>query len=60
MTDENFAAVREVRAAAEQLRLACIAIAPTHSLLHVAYDQTIPKYLARSQKSLLHALNKIA
>ncbi len=58
MTDERLAAVRKVREEADNLRLACIAVAGNASgLLHLAYDTSVSPLPSLDEAILLGRLS---
>ena len=59
MTDDRLAAVRRVREEADNLRLACIAVANGTALLHVAYDQAFEAVPTLEQAVLLGRLASV-
>lgn len=59
ITDEAFAAVHRIREEADRLRITCINIAPTSTLMHLAYDRTIQPTLTLDQSVLIGSLGSV-
>jgi hypothetical protein len=56
MIDERLEAIRRVRREADRLRMACIGIASTSSLLHIAYDAAANPDLPATFAGLLNRI----
>jgi hypothetical protein len=52
-SEENFAALKDLKRAAQALRLAATAVAQSNALLHQAFDRGVKKKLPEDQTNLL-------
>lgn len=59
ITEEHFAALRSVREAAAELRLACIVAEETGSLLHLAFDRDVTLRPSKRESALLGKIRAI-
>lgn len=51
-------AVRQVRVEADNLRTACVAVAKTGALLHIAYDRDIVQVLPIAETAMLRHITR--
>lgn len=59
MTEEQLDAVRKVRVEADNLRTACVAIAKTGALLHIAYDRDLARTFPIAENVLIGSLRGV-